>query len=374
MLDDAALLAMLRAGLIGLPATGQDHPVPTDDQRPRGGTGRPGRGEAQIGVSTRARRPARSADGDVQPEEARARDGRIRRSRRRPPAAPRRCVDVAAFRNADALVHVVRRFADDGVPHVARIGRPGPRRAGDGRRTDPRGPRRRRATARTPREGPEEDAGRRNSRSEQDLLARCRTRSRTATPLRALDLAGDDLKRLRGFQFLSAKPLLLVLNLDEPTSPTSADAARAAETTGLTAFLARAGRWPSRCARRSSSRSRSSKPADAAAFLDGSRPERVGARSRHPRQLRPARLHLVLHRRRGRVPGVVDPARHPRAAGGRRDPHRHPARLHPRRGRRLRRPDRARLACRVPRHGEVRLEGKEYVVADGDIINFRFAT
>jgi ribosome-binding ATPase YchF (GTP1/OBG family) len=29
-------------------------------------------------------------------------------------------------------------------------------------------------------------------------------------------------------------------------------------------------------------------------------------------------------------------------------------------------------ACRA--HGEVRLEGKEYVVQDGDIINFRFAT
>jgi ribosome-binding ATPase YchF (GTP1/OBG family) len=29
-------------------------------------------------------------------------------------------------------------------------------------------------------------------------------------------------------------------------------------------------------------------------------------------------------------------------------------------------------ACRD--HGEVRLEGKEYVVQDGDIINFRFAT
>jgi ribosome-binding ATPase YchF (GTP1/OBG family) len=29
-------------------------------------------------------------------------------------------------------------------------------------------------------------------------------------------------------------------------------------------------------------------------------------------------------------------------------------------------------ACRD--HGEVRLEGKEYVVRDGDVINFRFAT
>ena len=32
----------------------------------------------------------------------------------------------------------------------------------------------------------------------------------------------------------------------------------------------------------------------------------------------------------------------------------------------------AMAACRE--HGEVRLEGKEYVVQDGDIINFRFAT
>jgi len=29
-------------------------------------------------------------------------------------------------------------------------------------------------------------------------------------------------------------------------------------------------------------------------------------------------------------------------------------------------------SCRE--HGEVRLEGKEYIVEDGDIINFRFAT
>jgi hypothetical protein len=29
-------------------------------------------------------------------------------------------------------------------------------------------------------------------------------------------------------------------------------------------------------------------------------------------------------------------------------------------------------ACRE--HGELRLEGKDYIVQDGDIINFRFAT
>ena len=35
---------------------------------------------------------------------------------------------------------------------------------------------------------------------------------------------------------------------------------------------------------------------------------------------------------------------------------------------------RARVDGGLPRHGEVRLEGKEYVVQDGDIINFRHAT
>ena len=49
--------------------------------------------------------------------------------------------------------------------------------------------------------------------------------------------------------------------------------------------------------------------------------------------------------------------------------------LHPGGGRRVRCTCVARgsmAACRE--HGEVRLEGKEYVVQDGDVINFRFAT
>ena len=74
----------------------------------------------------------------------------------------------------------------------------------------------------------------------------------------------------------------------------------------------------------------------------GSRPRRVGTRSRHPRQLRSARLYFVLHRRRRRMPRVVDSAPHPGAAGGGRNSQRHRPRVHPRRGRRLRRADRAR--------------------------------
>ena len=76
---------------------------------------------------------------------------------------------------------------------------------------------------------------------ERDLVQRCQAALEHGTPLRALQLAGDDLKRLRGFQFLSAKPLLLVINLDEAdVAEVGSDLSRAAEKTGLTAFLARA--------------------------------------------------------------------------------------------------------------------------------------
>ena len=60
-------------------------------------------------------------------------------------------------------------------------------------------------------------------------------------------------------------------------------------------------------------------------------------------------------------------------AGGGRHPLRHRARLHPRRGGGLRGPRSAAgslAACREK--GTLRLEGKEYVVRDGDVINFRF--
>ena len=56
--------------------------------------------------------------------------------------------------------------------------------------------------------------------------AQVQDRARNGQPLRALGLAGEDLRRLRGFQLLSAKPLLVVINLDEA----DADAAASVET------------------------------------------------------------------------------------------------------------------------------------------------
>ncbi|HZU23920.1 MAG TPA: redox-regulated ATPase YchF [Bryobacteraceae bacterium] len=58
---------------------------------------------------------------------------------------------------------------------------------------------------------------------EYELLERCKAALENNTPLRTLELAGEDEKRIRGFQFLSQKPMLFVLNIGE------ADAARMEE-------------------------------------------------------------------------------------------------------------------------------------------------
>ena len=50
---------------------------------------------------------------------------------------------------------------------------------------------------------------------ERDLLLKCKEALEVDKPLRELDLDDDEMKRLRGFQFLSAKPMLLVLNMGE---------------------------------------------------------------------------------------------------------------------------------------------------------------
>ena len=50
---------------------------------------------------------------------------------------------------------------------------------------------------------------------EAELLEKCKATLERDTPLRELTLDADEEKRIRGFQFLSQKPILYVLNLGE---------------------------------------------------------------------------------------------------------------------------------------------------------------
>jgi len=52
-----------------------------------------------------------------------------------------------------------------------------------------------------------------------ELLEHCRVALEAGTSLRALEFSPDDEKRIRGFQFLSQKPMLVVLNVGEEDAP-----------------------------------------------------------------------------------------------------------------------------------------------------------
>jgi len=54
---------------------------------------------------------------------------------------------------------------------------------------------------------------------EYEMLARCKETLESDKPLRAMELSDEEEKRIRGFQFLSQKPMLYVLNLGENDAP-----------------------------------------------------------------------------------------------------------------------------------------------------------
>jgi ribosome-binding ATPase len=277
-------------------------------------------------------------------------------------------VDVAAYKNADALVHVVRAFQDPAVPHPS--GSVDPARDAQAMEDElilaDLGVAERRL------ERLDKDLKRtRNAdfEREREVIVLCKAALEEGTPLRALDLHGDDLKRLRGFQFLSAKPLLVVVNLDE-----SAQVAGAIDATGLTSFLSRGSTGAVAVCAKIELEIAQLEPADAAAFLSdlgltesglnrvirasydllgyisfftvGEDECRAWSIPRNtPAQLAAGEIHSDIQR--GFIRAEVVSYDHLIARG-------------------------SMAACRD--HGEVRLEGKDYIVLDGDIVNFRFAT
>jgi GTP-binding protein YchF len=120
---------------------------------------------------------------------------------------------AANLRNVDALVHVVRAFEDDSIPHVGGID---PLRdiknidldliVNDLGQVEKR------------LERVEKDMKKLKSNEterEFDLLKRVKVHIETETPLREMEMTAEDKKRVRGFMFLSEKPMLYVLNIGE---------------------------------------------------------------------------------------------------------------------------------------------------------------
>src|SRR6266576_3407102 len=122
---------------------------------------------------------------------------------------------IGHLRNVDALAHVVRAFEDPSIPHVGAID---PLR--DIKNVDfdlmvsDLGQIEKRL------ERLEKDLKKMRSpelEKEFDLLKRANAHLETEKPLREMEMTPDDKKRLRGFMFLSEKPILYVLNIGEST-------------------------------------------------------------------------------------------------------------------------------------------------------------
>ncbi|HXT28814.1 MAG TPA: redox-regulated ATPase YchF [Vicinamibacterales bacterium] len=279
-------------------------------------------------------------------------------------------LDVAAFRGADALLHVVRMFRDPAVPHAAGS----VDAARDVRTMEDEVILADLGVVERRLERLEKDlkkAATPDLKKEQEILVRCRTALEAGQPLRDLELAAEDARRLRGFQFLSAKPLLIVLNLDEADLP---QADRAVELAGIGDFVKGAHTRAVPICAKIELEIAQLDAADAAAFmadlgLNESGLDRV---IRASYDLLGYISFFTVGEDENRAWSIPRGTNAQNAAGE----------IHSDIQRGFIRAEVCRYdqllargsiaACRD--HGELRLEGKEYTVLDGDVINFRHAT
>ena len=140
------------------------------------------------------------------------------------------------LRNVDALLHVVRAFENDAVPHVGEID---PLRdiknvdfdlmVSDLGQIEKRLERLQKDLKK---------AKTAEIEREHELILRCKGWLETEKPLREMEMTVDDKKRIRGFMFLSEKPMLYVLNISE-SSQLGKDLEEAAAKFNLTEVASR---------------------------------------------------------------------------------------------------------------------------------------
>ncbi len=121
---------------------------------------------------------------------------------------------LAQIRNADALLHVVRAYDDATADRPADPWRDVDEMDLEFTVADLTVIEKRLEKLRT--SGRHGSASEREQNAmEEELLARLEPHLSDGKPLRELELSDDDERRLRGFRFLTQKPVLVVLNIDE---------------------------------------------------------------------------------------------------------------------------------------------------------------
>jgi GTP-binding protein YchF len=143
---------------------------------------------------------------------------------------------LTSLRNVDAIIHVLRAFDDDTIPHVGPID---PLRdlgnveidliVSDLGQIEKR-------LERVARDMKKQKTA--ELEREHALLLRCKAQTEAEKPLREMELTPDEKKLVRGFMFLSQKPILYVLNISESTT-LGADVEAAVAKFGLAEAAAR---------------------------------------------------------------------------------------------------------------------------------------
>jgi GTP-binding protein YchF len=363
---------MLRAGLIGFPSSGKTalfQLLTSARDAPRAG----GKQDANVGVSrvpdprldqlTALFKPKKHTPATVEFADMGGAAGAK--------TGAAALLDVAPFRNADALLHVVRMFRDPSVPHAAGSVDP----ARDVRTMEDEVILADLGVVERRLERLERDLKKAGAapelKKEQEILQRCRALLEEGQPLRNLALPPDESRRLRGFQFLSAKPLLIVLNLDEEDLP---QADRAVEIAGLQDFVKGANTRAVPICAKIELEIAQLDSADAAAFMAdlGLRESGLDRVIRASYDLLGYISFFTVGDDENRAWSIPRGTNAQNAAGE----------IHTDIQRGFIRAEVVRYehllargsiaACRD--HGELRLEGKDYIVLDGDVINFRHAT
>jgi len=123
-------------------------------------------------------------------------------------------LDLKEMRNVDAIAHVVRAFRDEALPHSE--GTIDPRRDISTMETELILADLEVAQRRAERlELNIKKAKNKEDELELPVVRRCLEALERETPIRELDLSDEDTKKIRGFAFLTARPLLVIVNLDE---------------------------------------------------------------------------------------------------------------------------------------------------------------
>lgn len=269
-----------------------------------------------------------------------------------------------ALAPVDGFVHVIRQFEDDSVPH--------PQSSIDPQRdlealdsefllTDLITVETRLTRLEDEIKKKGKKATGRSAEEEMELLERVKVHLETESPLRNMVLTEDEMKPLRGFGLFTLKPMVVVINTSEPLAdPSSILTSEHDQTT----VLALAGQIEAEIAQLSEE--------DKAVFLEEYGISEPGANRiiRASYSLMHIQTFFTVGEDEVRAWGVRIGATAPEAAGV----------IHSDLQRGFIRAETVAYKdfvefggmTKAKTEGKVRLEGKEYIVQDGDIINIRF--